>query len=52
MIKVKQGNKMILGFSDENLIRLKNGEPIKFNMNELGFDNIEVIVLMEKMSRQ
>lgn len=48
MIKAKQGNTLILGLSDENLKRLKNGEPIKFNMKEVGFDNIDVVIFNGK----
>lgn len=41
MIKAKtnQGD-LILGLSNENIRRLKNGEPIKFSMSEI-FPDIE-----------
>lgn len=45
MIKAsKKPNLMILGLSHENLKRLKGGEPIKFNMSELGLGNIDVFI--------
>lgn len=44
MIKAKKDNVMVLGLSDENMRRLKEGEPIKFNMAELGFSDIEVFI--------
>lgn len=48
MIKAKKENMMILGLSYENLRRLKNDEPIKFNMTDLGFGNIEVLIFTAK----
>jgi hypothetical protein len=48
MIKAKKGNRLILGLSDENLRRLKGGEPISFNLKEVGFDDIEVIIFNGK----
>ena len=35
MIKARSNKLIILGLSDENLRRLKKGEPIKFKMAEL-----------------
>lgn len=35
MLKARSGKLIILGLSDENLRRLKNGEPIKFKMKDL-----------------
>lgn len=48
MIKAKHGDTMILGLSDENIERLKNGQPIKFNMSALGFPAIEVLIFNGK----
>jgi hypothetical protein len=44
MIKAKKGNLLILGLSDENMERLKKGEPIKFNLNELGAGDQDVLI--------
>jgi len=35
MIKARADKLIILGLSDENLERLKNDEPIQFDMSEL-----------------
>ncbi len=35
MLKARSGTLIILGLSDENLERLKGGEPIKFKMEDL-----------------
>ena len=35
MIKARSNKLIILGLSDENLIRLKKGEPIKFKFSDL-----------------
>ena len=44
MIKAKKGNQLILGLSDENMRRLKNNEPISFNLKEVGFGDIDVFI--------
>jgi len=44
MIKFKKGNAMVIGLSDENMKRLSEGKPIKFNMRELDFPDIEVYI--------
>lgn len=44
MIKAKQGNLIVLGLSDANLERLKAGEPIKFNLQELSMGDIDVLI--------
>lgn len=47
MVKLRKDNVIILGFSDENMNRLnRNGknQPIKFNLSELGFDDIDVVI--------
>lgn len=48
MIKAKKGYQLILGLSDENIRRLKNDEPIKFNMKDVGFGDIEVFIFAGK----
>lgn len=48
MIKAKKGNMLILGLSNQNLERLGNDEPIKFNMAELGFPDIDVLIFSGK----
>jgi hypothetical protein len=36
MIKAKSNNNdLILGLSEENIIKLKNGEPIKFSLTQI-----------------
>lgn len=47
-MKAKKGNMMILGLSDENLKRLARDQPIKFNMAELGFPDIDVLIFNGK----
>lgn len=45
MIKAKKGNTVILGLSDENMRRLKNGEPIKFNMKkDLDMEDVDIVI--------
>lgn len=48
MVKAKKGNMLILGLSDENLNRLKNDQPIKFNMQIVGFPDIDVFIFNGK----
>lgn len=48
MIKLRKDNKIILGLSDENLRRLKDDQPIKFNLKELGLEDVEVIIFNGK----
>lgn len=48
MIKAIQGNRIILGLSDENIRRLQKDEPIKFNLKELGFEDFEVLIFNGK----
>lgn len=48
MVKAKKGNLLVFGLSDENMNRLKNGEPIKFNLQELGMDDIDVFIFNGK----
>jgi hypothetical protein len=48
MVKAKKGNALIIGLSDENIRRLKNDQPIKFNMADVGFPAIEVFIFSAK----
>lgn len=48
MIKLRKGNAMVIGLSDENLERLKKDQPIKFNMSVLGFPDIDVLIFNGK----
>lgn len=47
MIKARKENVIILGMSDENLERLNrkgSNEPIKFNLKDLGLQDMDVII--------
>ncbi len=46
MIKAKVGNTIILGLSDINIEKLKNNEPILFNLKEAGIEDIDVNVMI------
>lgn len=35
MIKVRKGNGIILGLSEENIKSLKDNQPIKFNLGDI-----------------
>lgn len=48
MIKAKTSKGIILGLSDENLERLKAGQPIVFNLSELGLPDNEVMIFNGK----
>ena len=48
MIKLRKGNMMVIGLSDENMRRIKAGQPVKFNMSVLGFSDIEVYIFNGK----
>jgi hypothetical protein len=38
VIKARAGNLIILGISEENVVRLKQGEPIKIDGHEMGLE--------------
>lgn len=38
MIKLRMNGTVILGLSDLNLTRLREGKPIQFSLSELGLD--------------
>ena len=44
MIKAKAENIIILGLSNENMKRLADNQPIKFNLKDLGLQDMEVII--------
>lgn len=48
MIKAKDKDTIIFGLSDENLRRLKEGEPISFNLSELGLPPMNVVIFNGK----
>ncbi len=48
MIKYKKGNLIVLGLSDENLERLKKDQPIKFNLKELGLQDMDILIFNGK----
>lgn len=48
MVKFRRDNVVILGLSEENIQRLKDDKPIKFNMNEMGFPDITVFIITGK----
>jgi hypothetical protein len=48
MVKARKDNNVILGLSEENVKRLKDGKPIRFNMKELGFDDIWIYIFTGK----
>jgi hypothetical protein len=51
MLKARKGNSIILGLSDMNLTRLKMGQPIKFNLKELGLSDHDVFIFNGKDER-
>lgn len=48
MVKALRGNMIILGLSDENIKRLKDDQPIKFNLQELGLPDFDVFIFTAK----
>lgn len=48
MIKLRKGNLMVIGLSDENMRRIKENQLVKFNMKVLGFPDIEVYIFNGK----
>jgi hypothetical protein len=44
MLKAKKGDLYVLGLSDENMKRLKDDQPIKFNLSELGLGKGEILI--------
>lgn len=52
MIKIRKGNILVFGITDENIERMKKDEPIKFNLNELGLDDITVYICRGKDEKE
>jgi len=49
MIKAKTSDgKIILGLSEENIIRLKQGKPIAINLKEMGVGDIPLFIMYGK----
>lgn len=48
MIKALKGKMIVLGLSDENINRLKQDQPIKFNLQELGLPDLDVFIFTAK----
>jgi len=48
MVKALKGNMIVLGLSDENMKRLKQDQPIKFNLKELGLGDYDVFIFNGK----
>jgi len=44
MIKAKNKTSIILGLSDENMRRLSEGQPIKFNLSEFNMSPMDVLI--------
>lgn len=39
---------MVIGLTDENMKKMANDQPVKFNMNVLGFPDIDVFIFNGK----
>ncbi len=48
MIKALKGNMIMLGLSDENIKRLRQDQPIKFNLRDLGLTDMDVLIFHGK----
>lgn len=48
MMKAKADKMIILGLSDENIKRLKQNQPIKFNLKEFGMQDMDVLIFNGK----
>lgn len=42
MMKLRKGGAIVLGLSDDNMLRLKMGDPIKFPLRQEDFDERDV----------
>lgn len=47
-MKALWGKTIILGLEDGNMERLKQGQPIKFNLQELGLPDFDVVIFNGK----
>ena len=45
MIKAKHNDLVILGITDENIKRMRAGQPMFFNLKDLGLPNQQVMIL-------
>lgn len=53
MIKARAGNLVIIGLSDENLDKLRDDKPIKFNAGELGLnDDLDIIIFNGRTEKE
>ncbi len=48
MVKGRKGNMVIIGLSDRNIELLTSDKPIKFNLQELGMGDIDVMIFHGK----
>lgn len=48
MVKLRKGNVVVFGLTDENFERLKKDQPIRFNLNELGLPDTTVYIVHGK----
>lgn len=48
MMKARMGKTLILGLSDENMKRLSQNQPIKFNLQEMGMEDMDVLIFNGK----
>lgn len=45
MLKIRaKENVIVLGLSEMNIKRLREGKPIKFNLKELGMSDIDILI--------
>lgn len=51
MIKAKSDKALIFGLSDFNIEKLKLGQPIMFNLKDMGLEDKTVIILYGKTER-
>lgn len=45
MIKARKGNALVFGLSENNIQRLKQDQPIKFNLRELGLPELDIFIM-------
>jgi len=48
MLKARKGETLIFGLSEMNITRMKLGQPIKFNLKELGLEDRTVFLFYGK----
>lgn len=52
MLKAIAGSNLILGLSEKNLELLKTDKPIKFNLKDLGLQDMNVIIFYGKTEQE